>query len=188
MIPGWLNTDVKISCCKAGALYLDAGEKFPFPDNSIDYVYSEHLIEHLDYAQAVNMLEECHRVLKASGSIRIATPDFRFLVGLYQHPEDSLNKRYIQWSGQGVGDFPPVPETALHVINKFHLAWGHQIIYDRDSLVNLLEEHGFKDIRFCDIGKSEIATFENIECHFKYMPFDFYKLETMILEGDNAKT
>ena len=183
-IPGWLNTDVNIVCCKRGAMYLDAGERFPFPDDSIDYIYSEHLFEHLDYAQAVNMLEECHRVLKPSGSIRIATPDFRFLVNLYLHPEDPLHQRYIQWSGPGQGDWPPVPETALHIVNKFHTAWGHRIIYDRETLENLLKEHGFKNIRSCDIGKSTIPAFENIEGHFKYMPYDFYQLETMILEGD----
>ena len=180
---GWLNTDVDIDRCKQGLVYLDAGEKFPFPDNSIDYVYSEHLFEHLSHTQAVNMLDECRRVLKPSGAIRIATPDFRFLIGLYLHPEEPLNQRYIQWSGQGGGGYP-VPETPLHIINKFHTAWGHRIIYDRESLESLMKEHGFKDIRICEIGKSDIPAFRNVEGHFKYMPYEFYQLETMILEGN----
>ena len=184
-IPGWLNTDVDIDRCKQGAVYLDAGEKFPFQDNSIDAIYSEHLFEHLHFTQAVNMLDECHRVLKPSGAIRIATPDFRFLMDLYLHPEKPLNQRYIQWSGQGGGGCP-VPETPLHIINKFHTAWGHQIIYDRESLERLMKEHGFRNIRRCDIGKSDIPAFRNVECHFKHMPYEFYELETMILEGDKT--
>lgn len=185
-LPEWLNTDVEIERCKAGALFLDAGEPFPFPDNSIDYVYSEHLFEHLSFLQAVNMLDECHRILKPSGAIRIATPDFRFLMSLYLHPEEPLNKRYIEWSAQGtVGNFTPLPETALHIVNKFHTAWGHQIIYDRESLETLMKEHGFKNIRFCDIGQSVLPAFQNVERHFKHMPYEFYRLETMILEGEN---
>ena len=184
-LPGWLNTDVDIEYCRTGALYLDAGEAFPFPDHSFDYVYSEHLFEHLNYRQAVNMLEECHRILKPSGSIRIATPDFRFLMGLYLHPEEPLNKRYIEWSGRGGGNCQPIPETALHVVNKFHTEWGHRIIYDRESLETLMREHGFKDIRLCDIGQSALPAFQNVERHFKHMPYEFYQLETMILEGEN---
>ena len=183
-IEGWLNTDVSIDICKAGALYLDAGERFPFPDGSVDYVYSEHLFEHLNHRQAVNMLRECHRVLKPSGAIRLATPDFRFLADLYLHPEKPLNRRYIAWSAQGGGGCPPLPENPLYVVNKFHTAWGHQIIYDQETLWNLLEENGFKNIRLCGISKSEIDAFNNVEGHFKFIPYEFYQLETMIIEAD----
>lgn len=180
----WLNTDISLHECKAGALYLDAGELFPFPDNSIDYIYSEHVFEHLNHDQAVNMLKESFRVLKPSGTIRIATPDFQFLVDLYLHPDNALNKRYIEWSSCGGGGCRPVPSTALHVINKFHTSWGHQIIYDKETLSALLTECGYHNIRPCVIGKSEIESLNNLEAHFKHIPFEFYQLETMLFEAD----
>lgn len=183
---GWLNTDIAPDICKLGAVYMDAGASFPFPDDSFDYVYSEHLIEHLSYAQAVNMLRECHRVLKPSGVIRIATPDIRFLIDLYQNPEKPMNKAYIKWSANGGGGSPALPEHAVFVINKFHIAWGHQFIYDQETLSHLMQENGFSHIRRCEIGESTEPALKNVEGHFKYMPYDFYRLETMILEGLNV--
>ena len=183
LLPGWLNTDIAYKSCKAGALYLDAGKPFPFPDNSIDTIFSEHLFEHLKHEQAVNMLKECHRVLKPSGTIRIATPDFQFLTDLYLHPDTPINKGYIEWSAGGGGCIKVTP-TALYVINKFHTSWGHQIIYDQETLSALLKENGFQNIRSCEIGKSEVPALNNVESHFKHMPYEFYELETMILEAD----
>lgn len=183
-LPGWLNTDISIKACKAGALYLNAAEAFPIPDNSFDYIYSEHLFEHLTHPHAVNMLKECHRILKESGTIRIATPDFRFLEDLYLHPEKPLNKRYIEWSANGGGGTLPIPATALNVINKFHTSWGHQIIYSQEMLSRMLEEHGFRNIRVCEIGHSSKEELNNVESHFNSMPYEFYQLETMILEAD----
>lgn len=183
---GWLNTDIDPQWCRAGALYLDAGKPFPFPDASFDYVYSEHLFEHLNHDQAVNMLNECRRILKPEGAIRIATPDFHFLTDLYLHPEKPVNRRYVEWASQGGGGggYIPVPEVPLYVINKFHTEWGHQIIYDQDTLMELLKEHGFRNPRICETGKSDIVAFQNLEAHFRHMPYEFYELETMILEAD----
>ena len=188
IIAGWLNTDISIKRCKEGALYLDAGDRFPFPDNSFDYVYSEHLFEHLNYPQAVNMLSECHRILKHSGVIRISTPNFRFLVDLYLNPEKPINKAYICWSANGGGGGKTIPESSIFVINKFHTTWGHKIIYDAETLSNLMRENGFKDICHCEISKSKNTELINIEGHFKYIPFDYCKLETMILEAYNDKS
>ena len=185
-LDGWLNTDIDIEACKAGALYLDAGEAFPFPDNTFDCIYSEHLFEHLRHEQAVNMLRECHRVLKPAGTIRIATPDFHFLEDLYLHPEKPLNRRYIDWSASGGGGGRPMPPDALHVINKFHTSWGHRIIYDRETLTKMLEEHGFANVRSCETGRSSVPELNNVEAHFNYLPYDFYQLETMILEAGKA--
>lgn len=184
LLPGWLNTDISIPVCKAGALYLDAGQPFPFPDNSFDYVYSEHLFEHLDHAQAVNMLKECRRVLKDTGTIRLVTPDFHFLVDLYLHPDTPVNKSYIKWSANGGGHCPVIPESPLYVINKFHTAWGHQIIYDQGALTDLMKECGYLNIRRYEIGKSDKEALRDVERHFHHMPYEFYELETMIFEAE----
>ena len=187
-IAGWLNTDISIRSCKEGALYMDAGSHFPFPDNSFDYVYSEHLFEHLSYMQAINMLQECHRILKPSGVIRIATPNFRFLIDLYLNPEKPINKAYIAWSAKELGWGFPIPEHSIYIINKFHTAWGHKIIYDKESLSNMLEEDGFSNILLCRTGESDELELKNVEGHFKYMPYVYYEVETMIVEAHNDKS
>jgi predicted SAM-dependent methyltransferase len=53
-----------------------------FEDNTFDYIFSEHMIEHVDHDGAVAMLRECYRVLKPGGTICMATPDLAVIVGL----------------------------------------------------------------------------------------------------------
>ena len=59
ILKGWLNADIKASL---KTVYLDASKKFPFKNNTFDYIFSEHLIEHLDYKGGINMLSECYRI------------------------------------------------------------------------------------------------------------------------------
>jgi len=74
---GWLNVDIKPI---AGAEYMDAGRRFPFPCNSFHYIFSEHLIEHLNYFEARNMMDECYRVLRKGGVMRLATPSLEAII------------------------------------------------------------------------------------------------------------
>lgn len=179
VLPDWLNTDKSVSGCLAGAIYMDVSKKFLLPDHSVDYVYSEHLFEHLTLKQAKNMLSECYRVMKKDGVIRIATPNIQFLEDLLLHPEQDINKRYTEWAAKEGG----LPNLPVYVINRFHMTWGHQIIYDFDTLAKLMAEFGFKDICRCEMSKSIHEPLNNVEGHFNYMPYDFCCLETMIIEA-----
>ena len=60
LLPGWLNTTLYPFA--PGTVYLNACTLFPVPDDSFDYVFSEHLIEHLEFEEAAQMLRESHRV------------------------------------------------------------------------------------------------------------------------------
>ena len=65
LLNDWLNTDCSLffpSNC-----FLDVTRPFPFKDGTFEYVFSEHLIEHLTYPQGVSMLKESYRVLKPGG-------------------------------------------------------------------------------------------------------------------------
>lgn len=177
-LPGWLNTGISPDESKAGA-FMDAGKPFPLPDATFDYVYSEHLFEHLTYPQAQNMLKESYRVLKPGGVFRVATPNLRFLLGLYQDPEKPLHKEYIAFTAKNGG----LPPTAVYVISRFHTAWGHQIIYDPETLTEALEKVGFHDICSCEVGESQHDALKGVEGHPKVLRPDFNRLETMILEA-----
>ena len=174
---GWLNTDISLLCVYG--VYMDAGKPFPLPDASFNYVYSEHLFEHLTYHQAVNMLKESYRVLKPGGVIRITTPNLQFLLGLYQEPEKPIHKEYIEYSTKNAG----IPATPVYMINRFHTAWGHKIIYDKETLKDLLEQAGFKDICYCEVSQSTHAALRNVEGHFKRIPAEFNRLESMVVEA-----
>jgi SAM-dependent methyltransferase len=46
----------------------------PFPDNSIESIISHHFFEHLHGEDAIKLIDECHRVLKPQGILRIIVP------------------------------------------------------------------------------------------------------------------
>ena len=54
---GWLNSDIHPSL-SSDVIYLDATKTFPFKDCIFDYVFSEHMIEHVTYLEGLNMLRE----------------------------------------------------------------------------------------------------------------------------------
>lgn len=75
---GWINVDLN-----NGDLKFDLRNPFPWKDNSIDYIYNEHFIEHLTHNEQNIFIDKCYNVLKIGGVIRIATPDLENLINKY---------------------------------------------------------------------------------------------------------
>lgn len=186
LFEGWLNTDLTYKKGKIG--FLDASKTFPFENNSFDYIYSEHIFEHLNFKQELNMLTECFRILKPNGVIRLATPNMQFLFDLYLNPKEEINKEYIDWS---LKHFLPKIKTALentegleiYVINNFFRDWDHQIIHTEKSLCELFKTSGYKNIHRCETGKSKLPSLQNLEQHENIVGEKFNKLETLIIEA-----
>ena len=53
----------------------DLRNGIPFKENSVDGIVASHLLEHLDCHEAIQLLKECHRALKAGGVLRVSLPD-----------------------------------------------------------------------------------------------------------------
>jgi predicted SAM-dependent methyltransferase len=183
VLEGWLNTDINPP--KEG-LFLDATKRLPFDDFTFHYIFCEHLIEHLEYQEGINLLRECFRILKPGGKLRIATPDIRFLIELYNPEKTELQHRYIHWQVDSfLSDIRNYQD--VFVINNFFRAWGHKFIYDfkvmRDAMIGV----GFTKIERYDVGESSDRNFENIERHGQIIPNAFNKLETFVVEGTKPK-
>jgi ubiquinone/menaquinone biosynthesis C-methylase UbiE len=180
-LAGWLNTDIEPGA--DDVFFLDATKPFPFTENTFDYVYSEHMIEHISRRDGSFMLSECRRVLKPSGTIRIATPDLQVIAGLYAGNGDPVKNHYIKWVTdrlmKNTSDYQPG-----FVINQAFYNWGHQFLYDGDLLTIALRDAGFTDIKRCSMGFSEDEHLRGIESHGKFIEDDHIAaFETMILEG-----
>lgn len=173
---GWLNTDIS----PWQGVPLNATKKFPFKDCTFDYIFNEHFIEHLTYAQGKYFLTECYRVLKPGGKIRISTPDLAFLLALERNKKNALHSKYIIWSAQKYG---LKSASATSVINNFFQNWGHQFIYDYDALRHLLEQIGFNNVTRTQVGESTDIQLKNLESHGKYITDEFNKLESMVIEA-----
>ncbi len=158
-LPGWLNSEAFVPSSFThslnvanGYIFLDVCRPFPFEDNSVDYIFHEHVIEHINYHQGQFMLQECFRVLKPGGRIRIATPDLQVFVGLYGNQASSEQKHFLSeyvrfnsevWSA----DLKHVQNNhAVFVLNHNFRAWGHQFIYDYLALSDALMTAGFSEM------------------------------------------
>jgi predicted SAM-dependent methyltransferase len=168
--PGWLNTDLH-DYGRSDLVYLDARGRFPLPDASFDLVFSEHMLEHLTFADGQRCLRECLRVLRPGGRIRIATPSLERLAALYEGGE--LADRYVNWA---VANLEPETDAPLPgvVLNNFFRSWGHRFIYDRDTLRHALTSAGFVDVKERPVGE--------LEQHLAEVP-EFNEYETFVLEA-----
>jgi predicted SAM-dependent methyltransferase len=117
----------------------DATKRLPLADNSVEVIYSSHMLEHLDQETVKKYLREALRVLQADGIIRIVVPDLKKLIDKYNSDEDAnafLNKLLL------------TRERPNTLINKLrYLIVGdrnHQWMYDGKSLTELLFNSGFK--------------------------------------------
>jgi predicted SAM-dependent methyltransferase len=79
--PDWINLDV--SSLDPAVLPVDINNGLPFPSGSTTICYSSHLLEHLDEDEARHFLDECKRVLKCGGTIRLAVPDLERIAREY---------------------------------------------------------------------------------------------------------
>jgi predicted SAM-dependent methyltransferase len=182
VLRGWLNSDIYQA--NPEIIYIDARKKLPFADHTFDYIFSEHLIEHLTYAEGKAMLRECYRVLKTGGKVRLATPDLAALVALYAPENSEVQQKYIKWV---VDHF--LSETGIYkapfVINNAFFGWGHQFLYDLDTLRSVLQEAGFSDIQRFLPGRSEDPLLQGIEGHGRgdALNEEMNKFESIVLEA-----
>jgi len=85
--PDWIHID--------GGNYdhLDYNDitELEFQDNSVDLVYSSHVIEYFDRDEIISVLTEWKRVLKPDGIMRLAVPNFKALSQLYINGQIQLS-------------------------------------------------------------------------------------------------
>jgi SAM-dependent methyltransferase len=105
---------------------LDYG--LPFPDNTVDYVYASHILEHFFPDVAEFILRDAHRVLKKSGRIRICVPDLEHVVNLYQAGK-KREALYFFFRDSKAGKF-----------------YRHRYMYDFELLKAALEKAGFNSV------------------------------------------
>jgi predicted SAM-dependent methyltransferase len=173
-LTGWLNTDLQAS---KNIVFLDASRKLPYPKESFNYIFSEHFIEHLDYAHGLKFLQECYRVLVPNGKIRIATPNLQSLIRLYGTDKDELTRHYIE----AVSNALKLPAQDVFIINHMFSGYKHKFVYDHKTLAQSLTQCGFVNIEPCQPKNSKDPNLKDLEmqCHNE----EIYKFETMVLEA-----
>jgi predicted SAM-dependent methyltransferase len=161
--PDWLNSD--LDPAQRGTIFLDASRPLPFADETFEYIYAEHMIEHVPYDAACSMLGECLRVLRPGGRIRIATPDLERLVRVYEDRRDLASDQaaYVDWIARRyISSDRALP---VFVLNNAFRAWGHQFLFDEETLRSTLCSAGFTEVRRCEVAESDDAQLRDLEAH-----------------------
>ena len=176
LLPGWLNTDIYPQ--SRAVVFLDASKRFPLPDSSFDYVFSEHQLEHIPFADGAFMVKECFRILKPGAKIRVAVPSIDTLIDLFQSDRTKIQ----QALDTNVVDnyFPEACEyLASFPLNLAFINWGHMFMYDMATLKRILENAGFANVTSCPVSVSDDANLRGIE--FRASALD--KFKTLVLEA-----
>jgi hypothetical protein len=79
---GWVNVDFAERENKLD-LICDLSKEFPFDINSCSYIYSEHLIEHLEWLDGRVLIDNCFKSLQQGGIFRIVFPNFEEIFRAY---------------------------------------------------------------------------------------------------------
>lgn len=177
--PGWLNTDIEPGPQQA---YLDATKPLPFDEGSIDYIFSEHVVEHLFYSDGLKFFKEAHRVLRPGGKIRTVTPNLMKLVALLDPETVEKQGHYIARKLAWEDWERTVDPGAIIVNNEMHW-FGHRCIYTPKLLRAALEEAGFTDIRQYVAGETSDPTFTEVEQRPRQEHRDVNAYEAMAFEA-----
>jgi len=132
--------------------FANASLRIPFASNSVEVIYSSHMIEHLDRREAGAFLLEVRRVLRSGGIIRLAAPDLARLVRNYVTTGDA--NQFI--AGTRMGQLRPIgifPRLRAALIGPRHHLW----MYDGRSLAVLLRDAEFTSVRIMSPGMTNIA-------------------------------
>jgi SAM-dependent methyltransferase len=162
---GWLIMDM----VPGADLYWDLRRRLPFPDDSVERIYSSHFLEHLTFTQGQNLLKECLRVLAPGGTISTCVPSAKPYLEAYCLGRPLDHDTWIMhepaWNKTTAIDYVnyiAYMDEVNFIVLK-HAA--HQYMFDEDNLVKVLEVAGFKNARLREFDATldlELRDYESI--------------------------
>jgi SAM-dependent methyltransferase len=149
-------------------------KRFPWTDSSVDIVYTSHTLEHLTKEDGQRFLNECLRVLRHDGIIRIVVPDLSKLVLRYTDGE-ILADDFVEELGVLYGRYGNKLKNRVASFIEF----PHKCMYDSPRLIAILREIGFDATNRSpfDSAIDDIRLIESME----------RTEDAVIVEGEKAK-
>lgn len=138
-IGGWITLDQNLGC----DLTWDLRVGLPFPDNSLQSIYSSHVLEHLPFIDLCKLLKRCHAALKPGGDFSVCVPNARRYIEAYLGGKRLLEKERT---------YPPGlcnTDSLIDQVNYIaYMGRGeHAYMFDEENLINILKMAGFSNCR-----------------------------------------
>ncbi len=156
--------------------------KLPFTSNSIDYIYASHLLEHFKKFEAERIINDCFRILRKGGLMRVVVPDLESLVKKYLEKDVDYFKKLndlmnFNKKKEGNADtflladilmdtfYPHFYKTKPAGIKKLMTFFirPHCWMYDCESLKHLLKNAGFKNVQRRSFGEGRVPDLDILD-------------------------
>ena len=117
-----------------------------FKSDTVEEIYASHVIEYFDRVEIIEVLNKWKSKLKSGGTLRLAVPDFEAMAKLYIEKNIPLNN----FLGPLYGKMKMGKDFIFH-----------KTTYDFDSLKELLNEVGFRNMDYYLWQETEHGIFDD---------------------------
>jgi SAM-dependent methyltransferase len=160
-LDGWRNFDAD----------LDISRRLPFPSDHADLILAEHVIEHVEYRQALAFMRECRRVLKPGGVARFAVPSIEKVWKNADAEYFAFAKRWAKAEGM---------RPAIQALLDCH---GHKAPWTESLLLVTAFQAGFDTVTACQPLQSHVPELVGVEGHHRVIGEKFNAIETVVVEA-----
>lgn len=155
---GWENYDAEVDITKT----------LPWLDETVDFLFIEHCVEHVGIQEAYRFFTEAKRILRSRGVLRVAVPS---VVQIFKNQNDSY-KSFVQQHGWG--------KEGVEAITLQH---GHQTWYSEEILEAVLGSLGFT-VTVQKTGQSNFPELRGIDNHHKVIGHEFNEIESIVVDAE----
>lgn len=133
---GWVTVDL------SGAdISHDLRKGIPLPDESVDRIYTSHMLEHIPYQALIVFINECWRVLKVGGEFSVSVPNAELFINAY------CEKRFFMDPARGY--LPAKVDTGSFLDQVNYIAYmggHHRYMFDEENLLNTMTKAPFSSV------------------------------------------
>jgi len=168
-LAGWENHDRDV----------DLRLPLPWVDGAAGFILAEHVIEHLTAPQGMLLLEECFRVLRSGGVLRLSFPD---PVRVHRLAPIEL-KNYAAGLRRKSVNISTAPEQCWRdCVRSVVCCWKHQSAWTIELALVLLRAAGFTSFELCAYGVSTVPELAGVDGHH-LAAGELARLESTIVEA-----
>lgn len=149
-LPGFVNLDYTL--WPGVDVCWDLRRPLPFSNCTFSGIFTEHCLEHIEYADCVKVFAEFFRVLKPGCLVRIVVPDAGLYISLYSRAKSGENVEFPYVGEAGKKDFEvdsAVAFTPIMAVNRIFRSYGHRFAYDFQTMEAMLKHVGFVGVSQC---------------------------------------
>jgi SAM-dependent methyltransferase len=137
-LAGWVNVDANFLTARID-VWADIRYRLPFRDNTVDAIYSHHVIEHLADHRLTFHFREMFRILKPGGVVRVGGPD-----------GETAARKFVEGDVSWFGNFPDPHDSLGGKFTNFIICRGeHLTILSHSYLTEVAHAVGFKNVVRC---------------------------------------